>query len=104
MISLLWVGLAALLISPEAPAQLPYGLPAGAVVIESQTVPSQWRANRAIIQSSYWVDYLFSKKPTAPRYWKYEIDYRGRGGTLDQYEIRYNPQLERFEGKVDSKQ
>lgn len=61
---------------------------------------STGRGRRAV---SYWVDYLFSKKPTAPRYWKYEIDYRGRGGTLDQYEIRYNPQLERFEGTFESK-
>lgn len=47
-----------------------------------------------------WVDYLFSKKQTAPGLWKYEIDYRGRGGTLDKYEMRYNPKLERFEGSV----
>lgn len=52
---------------------------------------------------SNWADYLFSKQPTAPRYWKYQIDYRGRGGTLDQYEIRYNAQLERFEGMLASK-
>ena len=49
-----------------------------------------------------WVDYLFSKTPTAPRYWKYEIDYRGRGGTLDKYEIRYDPQRERFDGTFNS--
>ena len=52
---------------------------------------------------SYWADYLFSRKPQKPGYWKYEIDYRGRGGTLDQYEIRYNPQAERFEGTLKSK-
>lgn len=46
-----------------------------------------------------WVDYLFSKKPVSPGYWKYEIDYRGRGGSLDKYEIRYNAKAERFEGK-----
>lgn len=52
---------------------------------------------------SYWADYLFSAKPQKPGYWKYEIDYRGRGGTLDQYEIRYQPQAERFKGTLESK-
>lgn len=47
-----------------------------------------------------WVDYLFSGKPKGAGYWKYEIDYRGRGGLLAQYEIRYNRRAERFEGKV----
>lgn len=47
-----------------------------------------------------WVDYLFSQKPVSPGYWKYEIDYRGRGGSLDKYEIRYNAKAKRFEGKL----
>ena len=47
-----------------------------------------------------WVDYLYSKKPDVHRVWKFEIDYRGRGGSLDQYEVRYNDKLERFEGKL----
>lgn len=55
------------------------------------------------VEVLHWCDYLFSKKPTAPRYWKYEIDYRGRGGSLDKYEIRYNPQNEAFEGTLTSK-
>lgn len=50
----------------------------------------------------YSCDYLFSKKPESPGYWKYDIDYRGRGGTLDKYEIRYNPQKEIFEGRCIS--
>lgn len=49
-----------------------------------------------------WTDYLFSKQPKSAGYWKYEIDYRGRGGLLDKYEIRYNRRAERFEGKVVS--
>jgi hypothetical protein len=49
-----------------------------------------------------WIDYLFSEKPVQPGYWKYEIDYRGRGGALDQYEIRYDPALERFYGTLKS--
>ncbi len=31
---------------------------------------------------------------------RYEIDYRGRGGSLNKYEIRYNANAERFEGKL----
>ena len=50
--------------------------------------------------TEYWTDYLFSKKPTSPGSWKYEIDYRGRGGSLDKYEIHYDKQAERFEGKL----
>jgi len=47
-----------------------------------------------------WADYLFAKKPVRPGYWKYEIDYRGRAGSLDQYEIHYDPKKERFAGKL----
>jgi hypothetical protein len=50
--------------------------------------------------TEYWTDYLFSEKPTSPGSWKYEIDYRGRGGSLDKYEIHYDKQAERFEGKL----
>jgi hypothetical protein len=50
-----------------------------------------------------WVDYLFGRKPVKAGFWKYEIDYRGRGGSLDKYEIRYNAAKERFEGTLVSK-
>jgi len=46
-----------------------------------------------------WCDYPFNKKPETPGYWRYEIDYRGRNGPLDKYEIRYDAQNEMFEGK-----
>lgn len=49
---------------------------------------------------TYWPDYLFGQKPKRPGYWKYEIDYRGRAGSLDKWEIRYNRQAESFEGRV----
>jgi hypothetical protein len=49
---------------------------------------------------TYWGDYLFSTKPVLPGHWKYEIDYRGRGGSLDKWEVRYNPAREQFEGKL----
>jgi hypothetical protein len=55
---------------------------------------------RRTVQTNYWIDYLFSRQPDGPRHWKYEIDYRGRGGTLDKYEIRYNVARERFEGTL----
>ena len=47
-----------------------------------------------------WADYLFSSKPVRPGYWQYEIDYRGRGGSLDKWEVRYNAAKEQFEGKL----
>jgi hypothetical protein len=49
-------------------------------------------------RKSHWCDYLFSRKANPPGHWKYEIDYRGRAGSLDKYEIRYNRREERFEG------
>jgi hypothetical protein len=49
--------------------------------------------------TEYWTDYLFREKPTNRNSWKYEIDYRVRGGSLDKYEIHYDKQAERFEGK-----
>lgn len=49
---------------------------------------------------SHWAPYLFYKNPIVPGYWKYDIDYRGRGGALITYEVRYNPKAERFEGRM----
>jgi hypothetical protein len=51
-------------------------------------------------RNAYWADYLFNKKPLRRGYWKFEIDYSGRGGTLDKWEVRYNVARERFEGKL----
>ncbi|HVG34255.1 MAG TPA: hypothetical protein VM911_14290 [Pyrinomonadaceae bacterium] len=56
--------------------------------------------NKHSVETLRWVDYLFGQKPVAPRRWKYQIDYRGRGGTLDRYEIRYDVAREKFEGKL----
>lgn len=47
-----------------------------------------------------WCDYLFSEKPASPGHWKYEIDYRGRGGSFGKYEIRYDAPYEMFVGKL----
>jgi hypothetical protein len=59
------------------------------------------KGGRKRISSGHWGDYLFGLKPCAPGYWKYEIDYRGRGGSLNKYEIRYNARTERFEGRYE---
>ena len=53
-------------------------------------------------QVSTWADYLFHQKPRQSGYWKYEIDYRGRAGTLDKWEVRYNAAKEQFEGTLVS--
>jgi hypothetical protein len=49
---------------------------------------------------SFWADYLFNSKPRRPGFWKYEIDYRGRAGSLDKWEVSYDAVKEQFEGKV----
>lgn len=46
----------------------------------------------------YWVDYLFDHSANAQGVWQYEIDYRGRAGSLDKYEIRYDKERELFYG------
>lgn len=50
-----------------------------------------------------WVDYLFSKPPQRPGFWRYAIDYRGRGGTLDEYEVHYKAGEEKFSARLVSK-
>jgi hypothetical protein len=47
-----------------------------------------------------WVDYLFATKPIQSGYWKYDIDYSGRGGSLESYSVRYDPAHERFIGTL----
>jgi hypothetical protein len=45
-----------------------------------------------------WVDYLASEKQDRPGHWKYQIDYRGRGGCLDSYEVWFDASREQFQG------
>lgn len=47
---------------------------------------------------STWVEYLFAKEPIGPGRWKYTIDYTGRGGTLDSYDVHYDRTREEFRG------
>lgn len=50
----------------------------------------------------YWVDYFFAHEPNKNGTWEYQVDYRGRGGKLDRYQIRYDAKREAFFGKLDS--
>jgi hypothetical protein len=72
-------------------------------IIQYETELTSTYEGKTKTETLHWVDYLFSKKPLKPGYWKYAIDYRGRAGSLDQYDIRYNPAMERFEGTLVSK-
>ncbi len=49
-----------------------------------------------------WIDRLFRESPSGKGRWQYNIDYRGRGGTLDSYDIRYDPDQEKFTGTLVS--
>lgn len=52
--------------------------------------------------TSFWADYLFGHKPNKKGVWAYQIDYRGRAGSLDKYEFRYDKKNEKFVGKLYS--
>jgi len=52
------------------------------------------------VEDLVWVNYLFSREQDAPGHWKYEIDYRGRGGCLMKYDVRYDAPSERFRGTI----
>jgi hypothetical protein len=64
--------------------------------VKLEVIEGAKRATR----TSLWADYLFGSKPRRPGYWKYEIDYRGRGGSYDKWEVHYNRVKEQFEGKL----
>jgi hypothetical protein len=51
---------------------------------------------------SFWADYLFGHKPNKQGIWQYNIDYRGRAGTLDKYTFRYDRAQEKFTGTLIS--
>ncbi len=48
--------------------------------------------------NEFWVDYFFGQKVNKQGVWKYEIDYRGRGGAFEKYEILYDKNRETFYG------
>lgn len=66
---------------------------------ETRLVVTNPKKERSVT-TEHWTDYLFSKKRTNPGSWKYEIDYRGRGGLLARYETHYDKHAERFEGRL----
>jgi hypothetical protein len=72
-------------------------------VIQYETELTRTLNGKKTKENLTWIDYLFSRTSDKPGYWKYEIDYRGRGGSLDKYEVRYNMAKERFEATLISK-
>jgi len=73
-------------------------------VIQYQTVLKTTEDKKPHSETVGWVDGFFKHQPNKRGVWKYSIDYRGRGGALDQYEIRYNAKQERFEGTLTFKE
>lgn len=69
-------------------------------VVQYQTVLKTPENKESKTETVGWVDGFFKHQPNKRGIWKYSIDYRGRGGALDQYEIRYNAKQERFEGTL----
>lgn len=63
--------------------------------------PIELKANGKT-SNGFWADYLFGHKPNAQGVWQYQIDYRGRGGTLDKYTFRYDKAKEKFVGTLVS--
>lgn len=55
---------------------------------------------RAKTETATWVDYLFSESPSEPGHWSYKIDYTGRAGTLDTYDVHYDRAREKFFGTL----
>ena len=58
------------------------------------------RKGRPRVETQVWIDYLFSEKPIQPGHWKYKIDYSGRGGCEESYDLRYDPAREKFVGTL----
>jgi hypothetical protein len=52
------------------------------------------------VETQFWIDYLLAEKPIQPRHWKYAIDYTGRAGCNESYDLRYDPVRERFVGAL----
>jgi hypothetical protein len=52
------------------------------------------------VSTRYWLDYLFSKPRIGPGLSRYQIDYRGRGGTLDKFTVSYDQKSEQFNASI----
>jgi hypothetical protein len=60
------------------------------------------RGESARPETMLWVDYLFAESPASPGHWVFKVDYRGRGGCLDSYDVRYDRVQEKFRGTLRS--
>jgi hypothetical protein len=58
------------------------------------------RSGKPKVEAQVWIDYLFSEKAVRPGHWKYKIDYSGREGCIDSYDLRYNQSRETFVGTL----
>jgi len=67
-------------------------------VIQYQLEIEYRRGKEAWEEKSLWLEYIFSKKPITPGHYSFEVDYRGRGGSLVSYVISYDQSSERFRG------
>ncbi len=47
-----------------------------------------------------WVQYLFSRKPVAPGIFRYHVDFSGRGGANEIYNVHYDAAHEKFAGSL----
>jgi hypothetical protein len=57
-------------------------------------------AGKGRTELANWVDYLFDELPAQPGRWSYKIDYTGRGGALNSYDVHYDLALEKFFGNL----
>jgi len=47
-----------------------------------------------------WADYVFAKEPVAPGTFRFEVDYSGRGGCREAWDVRWDPARELFTGTL----
>jgi hypothetical protein len=69
-------------------------------VTEIDEKPSGRKSTKPEVKTLAWTDYLFSEKPVQPGHWKYDIDYTGRAGCNDSYDVRYDQARETFVGTL----
>ncbi|HYD99384.1 MAG TPA: hypothetical protein VEH84_08375 [Alphaproteobacteria bacterium] len=52
------------------------------------------------VRTDLWVDYLHARGPVALGTWRHAIDYTGRGGLLEAYDVRFDPARGVFAGTL----
>ena len=73
-------------------------------VLQYPVVLQIFADKKAKTETLEWVDHLFQQRRNKQGRWQYSIDYRGRGGAVDQYDVRYIAKAERFEGTLKFKE